>query len=65
MGSQVLKKTKMDFNLLGFCAFHRYVHTRCTFNFRKMIASATVSEVRGLASRISTSLVSSDAERSE
>jgi hypothetical protein len=41
------------------------IHTRCTFSFRNMMASATDSELRGLASRISMSFVSSDAERSE
>jgi hypothetical protein len=41
------------------------IHTRCTFSFRNMMASATVSDLRGLASRISMSFVSSDAERSE
>ncbi len=40
-------------------------HTRCTFNLRNMMASATVSKLRGLASRTSISFVSSDAERSE
>jgi hypothetical protein len=28
------------------------IHTRCTFSFRNMMASATVSDLRGLASRI-------------
>jgi len=68
MGSQVLKrkKKKKGLNAIAF-DFEKYlaIHTRCTFSFRNMMASATVSELRGLASRISMSFVSSDAERSE
>ena len=68
MSSQVLKGKKKKKKKTECNAFFENclaIHTRYTFSFRNMMASATVSELRGLASRISMSFVSSDAERSE
>jgi hypothetical protein len=67
MGSQVLKGKKKKEDRMHRVDFENYlaIHTRCTFSFLNMMASATVRELGGLASRISMSFVSSDAERSE
>ena len=66
MGSQVLKREKMEgLNTSLDCENYIVIRTRCTFSFRNMMASATVSEPCDLASRTPMRLVSSDVERSE
>ena len=59
------KKRRLSASLFFERENYLAIHTRYTFSFLNMMASATVSELRGRASRISMSFVSSDAERSE